>query len=288
VNTIAPKRPILRYHGGKWRLAPWIIGHFPSHRVYVEPFGGAASVLLRKARSYSEVYNDLDGDVVNLFRVLREPAKADELRRLLYLTPFARNEFLRSYEESKDDIDRAHMMLCRAFMGHGSASMTREHRTGFRAQANKNGTTPARDWANFPEYIPAVVGRLRGVLIENRPAVQVIQKQDAPTTLSYCDPPYVSSTRRGLRIDSLDHRYKHEMTDDDHRELAGVLHAVQGMVVLSGYPCKLYDCELYSDWHRMECQHMADGARPRTEVVWLNPACSRALEACRSQLRLIA
>ena len=96
----APTRPILRWHGGKWILAPWIISHFPAHKCYVEPFGGAASVLLRKARSYAEVYNDLDGEVVNLFRVAREHGA--ELRQRLHLTPFSRLDFAESYEPSKD------------------------------------------------------------------------------------------------------------------------------------------------------------------------------------------
>lgn len=98
-------RPVLRYHGGKWRLAPWIIQHFPPHRTYVEPYGGAASVLMRKPRSYAEVYNDLDGEVCSLFRVLREPASAVELRRLVALTPFARDEFALSYVPSPDPIE---------------------------------------------------------------------------------------------------------------------------------------------------------------------------------------
>src|SRR3954470_24963100 len=86
-------RPALRYHGGKWKIAPWIISHFPPHRIYVEPFGGAASVLLRKHRAYAEVYNDLDDWAVNLFRLLGDEQSAERLRRLLELTPFARTEF---------------------------------------------------------------------------------------------------------------------------------------------------------------------------------------------------
>lgn len=103
--TEEPTRPILRYHGGKWLLAPWIISHFPEHRVYVEPFGGAASVLLQKGRSYAEVYNDLDGEVVNLFRVVRD--HGHELLQKLHLTPFSRVDFMDSYKRSTDPIDQA-------------------------------------------------------------------------------------------------------------------------------------------------------------------------------------
>jgi DNA adenine methylase len=238
-------------------------------------------------RAYSEVYNDLEGDVVNLFRVLQDLTKAADLRRRLHLTPFARDEFLSVLRaEPADEIDRAHKMLCRAFMGHGSASMTREHKTGFRANANKQGTTPAHDWANFPNHVPAIVERLRGVLIENRTAVSVICQMDTPETLFYCDPPYVFGTRSGLRLDNPDHRYLHEMTDADHRELAEVLHGVEGMVVLSGYPYPMYDEVLYVGWERFERPWIADGGRPRTEVLWLNQACSEALH--RQQPRLIA
>src|ERR1041385_943962 len=104
LKTSIPTRPVVRYHGGKWNLAPWIISHFPPHRIYVEPFGGAASVLLQKPRSYAEIYNDLDQEVVNVFRILRDRKAARELERLLRLTPFARDEFCHSY--GRDDKER--------------------------------------------------------------------------------------------------------------------------------------------------------------------------------------
>lgn len=260
--TREPTRPVLRYHGGKWRLAPWIIGHFPAHRVYVEPFGGAASVLMRKPRTYSEVYNDLDGELVNLFRVLR--TAGDRLIRALSLTPFARDEFVESYTPAADTVEQARRTVVRSFMGFGSNAHNRK--TGFRANSNRSNTTPAHDWGNYPQSVPAMVERLRGVVIENRPAVEVIRQHDGPLTLHYVDPPYPS----GTRDDGAD--YGHEMTDDDHRELAAVLRSVEGMVVLSGYPCDLYDRELYPDWHRVTRRALADGARERTEVLWLNPA----------------
>ena len=136
------KRPIVRYHGGKWKLAPWIIGHLPPHRVYVEPFGGGASVLLRKPRSYAEVYNDLDGEMVNLFRMARDNGR--ELLELLRLTPFARDEFAKAYEQASEPIEQARRTVIRAFMGFGSNAHNRP--TGFRSNSNRSGTTPARDW----------------------------------------------------------------------------------------------------------------------------------------------
>jgi len=112
-----PRRPILRYHGGKWRLAPWIISHFPRHRFYVEPFGGVASVLLRKPRSFHEVYNDLDGNLVNLLSVLRDETTRNKLIEDLRLTPFAREEFVLARRDADDPIERARRTIVRSFMG---------------------------------------------------------------------------------------------------------------------------------------------------------------------------
>lgn len=272
-----PSRPVLRYHGGKWRLAPWICSHFPAHRVYVEPFGGAASVLIRKAPCYSEVYNDRDGDVCNVFGVLRSPDLAEVLRRRLELTPFSRDEFLSAYEAPADLVDRARKTIVRAFMGFGSASTNPAHVTGFRANANKSGTTPAHDWQNWPSQIPAFVARLRGVIVENRDALEVILQQDSERTLFYVDPPYPHGTRarRGHADLKL---YPYEMTDADHRRLGKVLTRVAGMVVLSGYACEMYE-RIYAGWRRVEVAALADGARPRTEVLWINAAAATALDA---------
>jgi DNA adenine methylase len=283
-----PTRPVLRYHGGKWKLADWLVTFFPPHRIYVEAFGGAGSVLLQKNRCHGEIYNDLDSEVVNVFRVLRDEATAAELFRRIMLTPFAREEFRAAYEPPADDVDAAHKMIVRAFMGFGSASMTRMHITGFRSNANRQGTNPSQDWASWPEQIRLFTERLRGVVIENRDAEKVMRQHDGEATLHYVDPPYPESTRSSLknRNGNRGHYYRHDMTDEDHRKLASVLRDLKGMVVLSGYPCELYDKELYSDWIRHETAHMADGARPRTEVVWLNRACHAALERSRSQMRL--
>lgn len=262
----APTRPALRWHGGKWLLAPWIISYFPPHRVYVEPFGGAASVLLRKRRSYSEVYNDLDDDVVNLFRVLRSP-EAPALIESLSLTPFARGEFKQAYEPTDDPMERARRLVVRSFMGFGSNGHARL--TGFRSNSNRTGTTPARDWQNFPEALSAVVERLRGVVVEHRDAAECMWQHDGPRTLHYVDPPYMAETR------DAGPDYRHELAPEDHADLLAALRGLTGMVVLSGYPSTLYD-EALPDWQRVERRALADGARERTEVLWLNPAAVEA------------
>ncbi len=253
-----PTRPLVRYHGGKWILAPWIIEHFPAHRCYVEPFGGGGSVLLRKPRSYAEVYNDLDGEMVNLFRVVRD--SGENLRRLLELTPFSRVDFRESYEASSDPLEQARRTVVRSFMGFGSNSHNKN--TGFRSNSNRSGTTPAHDWRNYPGALGAIIERLRGVVIENRDAVEVMRTHDAETTLHYVDPPYVAATR------DKGGDYRHEMTDEQHRALAAALSELKGAVIVSGYPSPLYD-ELFAGWQRVERRALADGAAERTEVLWL-------------------
>lgn len=281
MSTETPRRPILRYHGGKWRLAEWIIAHFPPHRVYVEPFGGGASVLLKKSRSYAEVYNDLDGEVVNLFRVVRDHGA--EFRRLLELTPFARTEYLQAWNPSADPMEQARRTVIRSFMGFGSAAVTRMRapenagrgglaKTGFRANSNRSGTTPAHDWRGFPGALGAIIDRLRGVVLENRDAAEVMLQHDGEESLHYIDPPYVKSTR------DAGNDYRFEMTDEQHCELARVVAALKGAVVVSGYPSELYDRELFSGdrgWTRIHRAAFADGANERTEVLWLNPVAGR-------------
>lgn len=266
ILTSVPERPILRYHGGKWKLAPWIIGHFPAHRVYVEPYGGAGSVLMQKDRSYAEIYNDLDGELVNLFRVVRE--RGTELTKALCLTPFARDEYRESFEFSDDPLEQARRTSIRSFMGFGSNALCRNIQSGFRSNSNRSGTTPDHDWANFPEALQAIIERLSGVVIENRDAMEVCLRHDGPETLHYCDPPYVHDTRSSKVHGH--HGYNFEMTDEQHCEMAEVLRELKGVVIVSGYACQLYDEQLFADWFRVERAALADGALDRTEVLWMN------------------
>ncbi len=260
------RRPLLRYHGGKWKLAPWIIGLFPPHRVYVEPFGGGGSVLLRKERSYAEIYNDLDGEVVNVFRCARDHGPA--LQQSLRLTPFAREEFVLSYQDASDPVERARRTIIRSFMGFGSNSVPAKS-TGFRANSSRSGTTPAGDWKNYADVFETLIDRLRGIVIENKDARAVMAQHDAPDTLHYVDPPYVHSTRSSMNPHCTKLFYRHEMNDDDHAELAEFLFGLRGRVILSGYESPLYE-KLYSTWRVHKKIAHADGGRERTECLWIS------------------
>jgi DNA adenine methylase len=264
---LRPTRPPLRYHGGKWRLATWIIQHLPAHRIYVEPFGGAAGVLLRKDPAKIEVYNDLDGAVVNFFQCLRDDQRRERLIRGVTLTPFSRAEFELSYEVASDPVEAARRFVVRCFFGHGTCSMDPLDSNGFRSCDILAGKSYAREWCGLPDALGRAAARLRSVTIENLDWRRLIPKFDGPDTLFYVDPPYPASTRV-----SGGKGYVHEMCDAAHRQLAWMLHAVRGRVLISGYPCRLYD-ELYRGWRRFEKQTTANGqvgAVPRMELLWAN------------------
>lgn len=267
--TEIPSRVALRYHGGKWLLARWIISHFPPHRVYVEPFGGAASVLLQKPRSYAEIYNDLDQDVVNFFRVLRDPAHAAALQELLRLTPFSRGEFYAARQLADDPIERARRLVVRSFMGFGSAATNINYSTGFRSNSHRSGTTPAKDWSNYSEMLLELTARLRGVCIENKCAFSLMPQHDSPETLFYLDPPYLWESRNC----SSKAYGENELSLSDHEKLAKAARKLKGYCLISGYRSDLYD-SLYSGWQRVEKNAYADGASPRVECLWLNPKLS--------------
>lgn len=273
--------PIMRYHGGKWRIAEWIVSHFPPHEVYVEPYGGAAGVLLRKPRSRAEVYNDLDGETVNVFRVLRDPAMAEALQRVCALTPYSRSEFDLAQEPSADPVEQARRTLFRSWASFGSAGATRG-RTGMRTFTKPDDRyTPVADsWSRIADTIPSFTDRLIGVVIENRPAIDVMRQHDTPTTLHYVDPPYLPETRSA----GSSRYYRHEMTVDDHEALLAALCGLEGMVVLSGYDSDLYNSAL-EGWARTSLQTSGSsrfGSTPRTECLWLNPAA----EDRSSQMKL--
>lgn len=258
-------RPVLRYPGGKYKMAKWIISHFPRHDFYVEPYCGAASVLMQKSRSQGEIINDLNSDVVNVFRVLRDPTQAAELERVIRLTPFAYEEYKFAYGPCDDPIENARRTIFRSFSSIGSDGVSRKN-SGFRGLKNyETSVTAAQEWSRYPNVIQSFVNRLQNVLIEHRPALHLFKLYDRIETLFYVDPPYLMSTRSKNSV-----LYANEMTDEDHIELADVLHSLKGMVVLSGYPSTLYD-QLYADWRKILKSSTAQNGKGRVECLYLSP-----------------
>ncbi|WP_186078703.1 DNA adenine methylase [Burkholderia gladioli] len=275
-NTDAPiKAPLLSWFGGKFRIAKWIIERLPPHEVYVEPFGGAAGVLLQKPRSPVEIYNDLDGEIVNLFRVVRDEAMRERLIAALEATPYSRAEFEAAWSAVDEPIERARRLCVRAQMGFGATGSARplDASAGFAADI---WTDRLGQWARYPDRLSAIGTRLRGTLIEHKPAAQLIARHDAPGTLFYIDPPYLPGTRasRGVGRD-----YRHEMTPFEHADLLAMLTNLQGMAVISGYASEMYDASLIG-WARFTHMARAQGQRgavSREEVLWVSPAACVAL-----------
>ncbi len=265
------KNPVLKYYGSKFRLAKWILKHFPSHVHYVEAFGGGGSILFQKEISLIETYNDLDGDVCNFFQVLRE--RPDELIRQIRLTPWARNEYEKCMVNvtgaAVDDIslENARRLYVRLWMSRHAGTLA----TAAAWRRNFNKRSPALDLRPYIIYDAA--RRLGLVQIENRDAFKLIKECDSPATLFYLDPPYVKATR------SDKNRYACEMDDEKHRELAEIASGLKGCVVLSGYPSDLYR-EIYENrgWVRIDTDAMANGGVKRVESLWLNKETVLALE----------
>ncbi|MFO1458257.1 MAG: DNA adenine methylase [Verrucomicrobiota bacterium] len=261
--------PALRYYGGKFRCARKIAAHFPPHLCYVEPFGGACGVLLRKEPSDLEVYNDLNGRLVNFFRMVRD--RPQQLIRLLKRTPYSREEFLGAYEQAADPMEDARRFFVTAWQSFGGASGTR--RTGWKRMHRKWDNCRAHitaDWVNAIRNLALVRQRFERVQIEHDDALAVIARYDSPDALFYVDPPYPSETRNRRWCQRA---YSHEMGALDHELLAAALMRVQGTVVLSSYPNEQYS-RLFSGWHRVEFQAQTMNRTSATEVLWMNKAPS--------------
>lgn len=270
-------KPAFPYYGAKGRLAPWIATLIPLHRVYIEPFCGSAAVLLAKPAAPHEVISDLDSNVTTFFQVLRD--QPDELQRACQLTPYARAEYFAAELAAEDleDLERARRFFVRCTQAF-NANGTTGGRSGSWSNGSRRGSSQAVSVRDVADRLHLVAERLRRVVVENRPAQHVISAYDSADAALYVDPPYLGTTRSSL--DESKRRaadYRLDMpTADDHRELAEVLHACEGAVLLSGYPSPLYD-DLYADWWRVEqrVQRPTSNQRGRTgaagvEVVWSN------------------
>lgn len=269
-NTKRRKRKKIAFgwYGGKYSHLDWLLPLLPDTAQYCEPFGGSAAVILNREPSDVETYNDLDGEVVNFFRILRD--HKEDLIEAIALTPFSREEFsiaCSPLHSGVSNLERARRFFIRA----------RQVRTGLAQTASLGRWANCRNtsrsgmsgvvsrWLGSIDQLPVIAERLLRVQIENRPAREVIELYDDADTLFYCDPPYVHDTRGDSKA------YGFEMSDNDHRELARVLNNVKGKVAVSGYPCDLYN-ELFSGWNVLHAPekvcHSTKGTR--SEVLWVN------------------
>lgn len=266
------------WYGGKYSHLEWLLPLLPACHHYCEPFSGSAAVLLNREPSPIETYNDLDAEVANFFRVLRNDP--DRLIRAIGLTPFSREEFARACEidPALPPLERARRFYVRARQVRTglaqTASLGRWANCKNTSRAGMGGAVSR--WLGAVRDLPEIAERLLRVQIENRPAIEVIQLYDSPTTLFYCDPPYVHATRGD------NNAYSHEMTDDEHRELAEALNAAQGMVAISNYDCELMD-ELYPAprWTKIVSEERTNHSTKdkRVEVLWLNYSPNRLLRS---------
>lgn len=254
-------KTLLRYPGSKQRIAPWIIENIHSHHSYLEPYFGGGAILFNKEPSRIETVNDLDNDVVNLFRVIRE--KKDDLIESIVQTPYARTEYDDAFRKDADtitDIEKARIFLIRSMQGHGFRVY---EKCGWKKDVyGREAAYAVRYWNDLPEAITQIALRLKMVQIEHKPAVDLIKAFNHDNVLIYVDPPYVLSTRTRKQ-------YRHEMTDQDHVELLETLLLHKGYVMLSGY-----DNDIYSDylqgWRKISVPARAENNLPRTEVLWMN------------------
>ncbi|SEO01909.1 DNA adenine methylase [Paenibacillus sophorae] len=233
----------------------------PPHTTYLEPFFGSGAVLFNKPPSALETVNDLDEDVVNLFRVIRD--QPDELARAVYWSPYARQEYLVCQKGGDTDLERARRFLVRCWQ---SIRVKTGSISGWKCRGTPDDSYRVKQWNNLPVKIAAVAERLKDVQIENRPAMQVIARYNRPDVLIYADPPYLLETRNGAIYDN-------EMTDADHEALLAALAAHQGPTFLSGYDNQLYN-ERLAGWRREERQQVIETGQSRTEVLWINPVAA--------------
>ncbi len=254
----------LKYPGSKWRIADRIVGMIPPHHTYCEPFFGSGAVFFRKQPSDIEIINDLDSDVVNLFRCIRQDP--ERLARMVMATPYSRQE----YGDSFADLDMwqwdgcygsACRFLVRCWQGHGSRNDG--YKAGWKYDAvGREKMYALWDWYRLPGWIVETAERLRMVQVEHRPALDVIRRFNYSNVFMYLDPPYLLGTRNRKQ-------YRHEMTDADHAVLLDTILATSAKVMISGYASGMYDGRL-KDWNRAELQSNAEHGMRRTEVVWMN------------------
>lgn len=250
-------RCILKYPGAKNRIADWICSYIPKHDVYLEPFAGSLAVFFNKERSHIETVNDIDDEIVNFFHIVRD--RSDELCNVLYFTPYSRSEYKSAYELTNDELERARRFAVKCWMGFGCGNL---YRNGFKSGQQTKSPNPAKAWSELPDTIQMAMERLKGVQIENLPALELINRYDTEDVFIYADPPYLHGTRKN-------YLYRYEMTNLDHENLLKTLANHPGKVLLSGYDNEMYN-DILNGWKKVQKSTTAEGGRSRVETLWMN------------------
>ncbi len=258
------------WYGGKFSHLSFILPNLPTDEGhFCDVYGGSAAVIINRNPAPVETYNDLDSELVNFFRVLRDPQISDDLVKAIGLTPFSREELVLACEppNGADAVERARRFFVRARQTRtGLAQSSSEGRWAHCVLTSRAGMAGAVSrWLGSVEGLSEIVQRLQRIQIENAPALEVIQRYDSAETLFYLDPPYVHDSRGDTAA------YATEMTDDDHRDLADLLHSIKGRAAVSGYQSTLYD-EIFRDWNRIDAApRIAHSVRTtRQESLWVN------------------
>lgn len=253
-------KAIFKYPGSKWSIAKWIIDYFPEHHSYLEPFAGSLAVLMNKPRSNIETVNDLDDNIVNLFEWIRKDP--ERLAHEIYYIPYARQIYEDVFKTvPEDSFEKAVNFYVRLNMGYGFR--TNGEKVGWKNDVQgRERAYASQDWCNLPEKILQAAERLRGVQIECKPAVDVMQRFNNSKVLIYLDPPYVLSTRHGKQ-------YRCEMDDKDHNDMLDVALAHKGPVLISGYDNDLYNDRLQG-WHKEETTCYSQVCSKKREILWMN------------------
>lgn len=255
-------RSVLRYPGSKWNIASQLVRLIPEHHTYVEPFFGSGAVLFNKQQSNIEMVNDLDSNVVNLFHCIQEDAQ--NLARMVMTTPFSREIYEVTYRNAYDNDDsyqKALKFLIQCWQGYGFR--TDGSKVGWRNDVQGRERAYALwNWYRLPVWLIDIAERLRMVQIENRPALEVIERFNYSNVFMYIDPPYMLHTRTGKQ-------YNYEMTDSDHEELLKMLLQSKAKIMLSGYESDMYN-DYLAGWGKKQFSSYAEHGKPRTETVWIN------------------
>lgn len=251
-------KAVLKYPGAKNRIALWICKYIPEHRNYVEPFFGSGAIFFNKKPAYLEIINDVDDDIVNFFRVLRE--NEEDLIRKISFTPYSRKEYENAYLNSKEEpIERARKFAVKCWQGFGCGN---RYKNGYRRGIGETSPNPAKAWKEMPETLQYAAERLKNAQIENMDAIKLINDMKGENTFIYCDPPYMQETRKR-------YLYNHEMEDVDHKRLLETILKSDCKIMISGYENELYN-KMLVGWNKAHKETTAECSVKRTETIWYN------------------